>query len=151
MEHLAIPTIPVQTWNSVYEVKDALREGTIFPDLNLPFFAAEDANGIKEDSFHSISENADAQKRRETLMLKIQQISFYMDDLRLYLDTHPDDSGRAEDIKEAGGIRRELLKDFARECYPLTFDCMAELYGQSPYPAKYVWQDGPMPWEGACV
>lgn len=35
---LAIASIPCQKWKSVYEPAAALRKGTIFPELNLPFF-----------------------------------------------------------------------------------------------------------------
>ena len=37
----AIATVPCQQWRDVYDRKTALREGTIFPELNLEFFLAE--------------------------------------------------------------------------------------------------------------
>lgn len=39
---LAIATVPFQTWNSTYEFEAALKIGTIFPELNLPFYAGGD-------------------------------------------------------------------------------------------------------------
>ena len=36
---LAIASVPVQSWEIPYEPDRALKEGTIFPSLNLPFFA----------------------------------------------------------------------------------------------------------------
>ena len=42
-QHLAVPSVPVQSWGLLYGKEEALRAGTIFQDLNLPFFAAEEA------------------------------------------------------------------------------------------------------------
>lgn len=36
--HLAIVTIPMQPWEQPYDPVTALKNGTIFPCLNLPFF-----------------------------------------------------------------------------------------------------------------
>lgn len=35
---LAIASVPMQKWEDLYSPEDALREGTAFPSLNLPFF-----------------------------------------------------------------------------------------------------------------
>lgn len=35
---LAIATIPMQPWETPYEAAKALKQGTIFPCLDLPFF-----------------------------------------------------------------------------------------------------------------
>lgn len=37
---LAIATIPMQPWETPYEPEKALKQGTIFPCLDKPFFAA---------------------------------------------------------------------------------------------------------------
>ena len=39
-EHLAIASVPVQSWGELYNQDDALKTGTIFKELDLPFFAA---------------------------------------------------------------------------------------------------------------
>lgn len=36
---LAIATVPMQPWEQPYDPQTALKHGTIFPSLNLPFFA----------------------------------------------------------------------------------------------------------------
>ena len=41
-ETLAMATVPMQEWCEPYDLETALREGTIFPSLNLEFFKAED-------------------------------------------------------------------------------------------------------------
>lgn len=35
---LAIATIPMQPWETPYEPEKALKQGTIFPSLDLPFY-----------------------------------------------------------------------------------------------------------------
>lgn len=37
---LAIATVPMQPWETPYEPEKALKQGTIFPCLDKPFFAA---------------------------------------------------------------------------------------------------------------
>ncbi|MFT4146896.1 MAG: spore coat associated protein CotJA, partial [Mobilitalea sp.] len=36
--HLAIANIPIQKWGELYSDEEALNIGTIFHDLNKPFF-----------------------------------------------------------------------------------------------------------------
>ena len=40
-EHLAITTVPMQNWGDLYDKDEALKAGTIFKDLDLPFFCSE--------------------------------------------------------------------------------------------------------------
>lgn len=41
---LAIATVPIQHFGEVYDPKTALQIGTIFEELNLPFFAGGEPN-----------------------------------------------------------------------------------------------------------
>lgn len=43
-EHLAIASVPIQEWTKIYEPEEALFIGTIFSELDKPFFAAEEKN-----------------------------------------------------------------------------------------------------------
>ena len=79
------------------------------------------------------------------------QLRFEADDLRLYLDTHPQDAQALELLKNRLMQRRQLLKNFAQQFYPLTMDCMANCEQMQDKTGCYCWQEGPMPWEGACV
>lgn len=77
---------------------------------------------------------------KEQLMRAIQMYCFYLVDLKLYLDTHPDCMEALEFFKEYS----ELL-DEAKQRY-------AEEYGGiTPYVADgdthFTWTDGPWPWE----
>ncbi len=150
VQHLAIASVPIQSWGSIYDSSVAINKGTIFQDLDLPFFAADkDENQISDSKQ---SGKADAkQLEREEKMMQIYETCFVVDDLRLYLDTHPKDDQALQLLKTNLVRRRHLLDDFSSNFYPLTMDCMAEACGAKSYSGCYCWQEGPMPWEGGCV
>ena len=83
-------------------------------------------------------------------MREIQEAGFYADDLRLYLDTHPEEEKAHALFRGAIQRKRELMREFARELYPLTPECMAELYAEHPEQRGWLWQKGLPPWEGGC-
>lgn len=146
-EYLAIASVPMQNWGTLYNKDEALKAGTIFRDLDLPFFAAEHISAPEDSDASKCPE----QNEREELMCEIQKISFILDDLRLYLDTHPDDVQGLAELKKALAQRKQLTARFAVHYYPLTPDCMEEVYKQQPESNCFCWQEGPKPWEGACV
>ena len=41
-QHLAIASVPMQNWETLYDWDQALATGTIFPGLNKPFFVLEE-------------------------------------------------------------------------------------------------------------
>lgn len=137
---LAIATIPCQKWSDIYEAGKALDCGTIFPELNLPFFAAS-----------TLEETKDVGKREKNgendLLKKIDEVSFIINDLTLYLDTHETDGKALSLLGETLRERQRLMKEFAIKFYPLTQTCMADEGSEG---TKFRWTDGPAPWEGAC-
>ncbi len=139
-EHLAIASVPIQEWTSVLEPEQALSTGTIFPELDKPFYVTEGMKPVKR-----------VLTPEETMLKEIQQVSFVLDDLRLFMDTHPNDKNGLELMKDMLKQRKELLKKFALQFYPLTVDCMADIYEAYPTSECYCWQEGPIPWEGVCV
>ncbi len=146
-EHLAIASVPVQSWGRIYDENEALDNGTIFPELNKPFFVtAGDNEQKKKDAGCPAGIN-----QKEDMLLQIQKVSFVVDDIRLYMDTHPKDLEGLALLKTMIKRRKELLMEYALEFYPLTLDCMADIYEKSPDSECYCWQNGPCPWEGACV
>lgn len=91
---------------------------------------------------------------RNILLKKISEISFTLDDLRLYLDTHPLDGEAMNLYQQHMTERKQLLKQYADEFEPLTTDCIClETNGSkssaTKYPGKkhWTWSDGPVPWE----
>ena len=186
-ENLAIASVPVQDWGALYGEEEALRVGTIFQDLNKPFFAASGdgaqscphggetgaekqgclrggetgaktqdgqcgigAGNMRQDTCRDAAASSQ-QQEREHMLARIQETSFALDDVRLYLDTHPDDRQGLALLKEKLAERKRLLLAYTEQFYPLTVDCMADLYGKDSSSECYCWQKGPMPWEGACV
>lgn len=93
---------------------------------------------------------------RNALLMQISENSFLLDDLRLYLDTHPLDTDALELYGQHAAQRKQLLKQFADEFEPLTCDCICpDSNGSSSTATKYpgqkhwTWSDGPIPWDTA--
>ena len=49
-------------------------------------------------------------RKKKTLMRQIDQASFAMDDVLLYLDTHPTDQEALNYYHHAAGLRREAME-----------------------------------------
>lgn len=144
--HLGIASVPCQNWGELFTPEEALMIGTIFKELDKPFFAADALIQTLENTpQNSISSQQDD---RECLLSKINQVSFVLDDLTLYLDTHPKDQNALQMFTEFSKKRDLLKKDFAKKHYPLTRDCLAECKVDHD---GFCWQEGPIPWEGACI
>lgn len=144
-EHLAMASIPKQEWCEPYDLITALSEGTLFPCLNLAFYKApaEKCTCKSSSSMSDIS-----QKNREEMMSQLTAVSFALNDLTLYLDTHPDCPKGLSLFYQLLDQRLKLLSEFAGEFYPLTQTSMVTgNYDKN----QYGWSEGPMPWEGACI
>lgn len=111
-EHLAIASVPVQSWGELYSQDEALRTGTIFKELDKPFFAAEQITAPL--SFSGDLLKSPEEQKCDEKMLEIQKTSFVMDDLRLYLDTHPEDQDALVMLKEIMG--RRIISLYAVSC-----------------------------------
>lgn len=148
--HLAIANVPIQQWGELYTQEEALNIGTIFNDLNMPFFAAESVMGTTNPIASGMESTGISKEQadREQLMTKINQVSFFLDDLTLYLDTHEKDAQALKLYHEKTLECTELRKQFAEEFYPLTKLCVPSRGSEE---ASFCLQEGPMPWEGACV
>jgi len=144
-DSLAMVSIPKQDWCEPYDYQTALEEGTLFPCLNFPFFKAP----IKKCQCSTSNPSAgSSQQSREEMMSQLTAISFALNDLTLYLDTHPDCPNGTKLFYSLSNQRLTLLSQFAAKFYPLTQ--LSMITGE--YDAnKYGWVEGPMPWEGACI
>ena len=76
------------------------------------------------------------------LLNKIDEYSFAVVDLLLYLDTHPDDCRAKEDFFKYSCARNDAMKEYARMYGPLTMDTIKESDEEH---WKWVYQ--PWPWE----
>lgn len=92
------------------------------------------------------------------MLQQINEISFTVNDLTLYLDTHPLDENAMTAFNEAMNKRKQLLKTYADNFEPLTMDCVCtdsnnSTESNTKYPGQkhWTWSDGPLPWEGGTV
>lgn len=84
---------------------------------------------------------------KEHLMKKINESSFAVDDILLYLDTHPHDEKAMEFFRTQSAIRNSALKEYAKYYGPLTIDTANDTQSSS-----WEWVMQPWPWEnkGGC-
>lgn len=82
---------------------------------------------------------------RESLLNTINEHSFAIDDLLLYLDTHPDDQEAMRHFHEQLDRRKEALSLYAANYGPLTIDTADDTNSCS-----WEWAMQPWPWEGSC-
>lgn len=136
-EALAMASVPYQEWCEPYDLKQALKNGTIFPCLNLEFFKAE-----------KIETPASAETAQGKALRQISEVGFAVNDLTLYLDMHPDCQEGMKLYKELLKIRLELLADYAEKYQPLT---QLSVITGTPQTSEYGWIEGPLPWEGGHV
>jgi spore coat protein JB len=83
---------------------------------------------------------------REQLLGSINEVSFAVEDILLYLDTHPYDCEALDFYRENVEKRTEALKIYAQQFGPLTIDT-----GNDAKSDSWEWVMQPWPWEGgAC-
>lgn len=78
---------------------------------------------------------------KEALMRRIDQASFAMDDILLYLDTHPADQEALNYYHYAAGLRREALEAWQAQYGPLFADSVKNT-------ERWTWLTEKWPWEG---
>jgi spore coat protein JB len=121
---LAFPYIAAQSNSpAMYDRGEAIRYGTLFPGLNLPFFRQIKANYAVEN----------------TALAELMALDFAVDELGLYLTTHPDD----KEVLDMFYSYSELLRQ-GRDKYE-------KMYGplfQTDYSENgYAWLSNPWPWD----
>ena len=77
---------------------------------------------------------------REKMLWKIHCISFMVDDIKLFLDTHPNDTAALECFEKYRAARVKLLKEYATRFGPLTVD-------EAACEKHWKWVDCPWPWQ----
>lgn len=138
-ETLAMATVPMQEWCEPYDFETALENGTIFPCLNLEFYKATDIP--KHCCCGETSE-------QEKMLLDISTVGFALNDLTLYLDTHPTCEKGLSLFKELLQKKLDMLAEYAKKFNPLT---QISMITGTPETNMYGWAEGPMPWEGGLI
>lgn len=143
---LAIATVPMQQADlqNLNGKQKALDNGTVFPDLYLPFFVTEtELNTGSSGTLCKLKETSESCK----LLIEIMETGFYLDDLTLYLDTHPEDTEALKLYEQYDEEKKTLESNFARDYYPLCKTVLTEAKNANQI---FAWTDGPAPWEGVC-
>lgn len=86
---------------------------------------------------------------RAALLKEIDEVSFTLNDVTLYLDTHPECKDGLACFNEMAPRRAALLKQFAEQYEPLTVDCIGK--NGTTLTDHFIWLDGPAPWEGGAL
>ena len=86
-------------------------------------------------------------QQKEMLLKKINEVSFAVDDILLFLDTHPDCQEALDFYHKNVSARKEALAEYARLYGPLTIDTADDGCSRS-----WDWIRQPFPWEekGGC-
>lgn len=82
---------------------------------------------------------------RQELLEWINIVSFAVDDVKLFLDTHPCNQEALEYFEEFKNHRIQALKEYAKYYGPLTIDTASSCED------RWKWINEPWPWqEGGC-
>lgn len=77
---------------------------------------------------------------REKLLMIVNQASFAMDDIKLFLDTHPDNQDALELYQKYKCLREEAWEEYTMKFGPLSaYDVNAA--------DIWTWNCGPWPWQ----
>ena len=128
---LAMASVPVQKWGRRYDDAKALEQGTIFPDLDKPFFAAETLY---------FPGKCQEQTERDRLLTKIRQTGFVLDDLTLYLDTHQGDAEAFALYQQYAAMEKEAREKYEAANGPVTQMSAADAKSWA------AWLCDPWPW-----
>ncbi len=77
---------------------------------------------------------------REELLRCIDTTSFAVDDVILYLDTHPHDKAALEFYEKVSALRKQAIEEYTTHFGPLTKDMVKPTN-------KWTWINDPWPWE----
>lgn len=126
MAPLANPYVPFQIEGPVrYEPRKAMVRGTLYPGLDLPFMGMVNQNNLPV-----------------TPLSEVQVLAFAVQELALYLDTHPEDMEALELYRQYQQLYRKSAQEYAQNIRPLNHAAPAQ--GDA-----YAWLDDPWPWEYA--
>ena len=121
---LANPYVPFQMENPPkYEARKGLVRGTLYPGLDLPFMGM-----------------VNKREKPVTPMSEMQALGFAIQELALYLDTHPEDADALELYRTYQQIHHDCTMKYNAQCRPMTHFMPTD-------DKKYTWMHDPWPWE----
>ena len=78
---------------------------------------------------------------QQNLMRRLMVQNFAIDDIKLFLDTHPDDKKALEYYQKYRHLHEQTLNDYVKQFGPISPD-------QVENANRWTWIDTPWPWEG---
>ena len=121
---LAFPYVPMQKNDPErYSQQDALRAGTLFPGLHLPF------RSQMETKFPAVN----------PALAELMALDFAIDELGLYLATHLEDTEALNLYWSYIKLGREGRETYEKEYGPLMKTDLT--------PGSFKWLDDPWPWD----
>jgi spore coat protein JB len=125
MAPLANPYVPFQLADPPkYNANEAVIRGTLFPGLDLPFMGKVNKTNLPN-----------------TPLAELQTLSFVIQELALYLDTHKDDTEATEMYHQYQKLYCEGTKKYEQIYGPLNHMTVGH--------GEYRWLNDPWPWEYA--
>ena len=119
---LAVPYVPMQQSSKpAYDTEEALKRGTLFPGLDLPFMNMVNTREI------------------EGPLAEVMALCFAAHELHLYLDTHPNDCEAFETLQKMLKLSAEAKRRYTARYGPLTPADLAES-------ECFDWLKDPWPW-----
>ena len=79
---------------------------------------------------------------KASLMNQIGEASFAMDDVALFLDTHPNDMAAMQYYQNVVAMRKNAMSAYERQFGPLLIDNVSG--------SNWDWVTEKWPWEGGC-
>ena len=123
---LANPYVPFQLNNPPkYEARKGMVRGTLFPGLDLPFM------GMVNEKEKPITRTSE-----------LQALGFAIQELALYLDTHPEDKEALELYRTYQKMHHRGMMEYSEHCGPLNHNMPVDS-------EEYTWIRDPWPWEYA--
>ena len=121
-ETLAMVSLPMQEYRNLYCPMDGLARGTLFQELEKPL-------EVETPATHKL--------KGKRLPLEFSAVNFALDDLRLFLDTHPEDTAALAQYQELLAERTKLADQLCAQTGMVTWYCPAE---------DWNWVKIPFPW-----
>lgn len=115
--------------NQVLEPSQGFMRGNMFGNLYDPYKNYKPAN-------------LDPKNEKEALLYQVMQYKFALNDLDLYLDTHPNDKEMIALYNKYLAIEKQMCDKYENMYGPLTLD--SNYLGTN----TWNWKNSPWPWEG---
>ncbi len=77
---------------------------------------------------------------KPSLLWRIAVAGFAVDDIKLFLDTHPCDRAALEYYEKYRDLKRQLEQEYTAQCGPLRADAVQ-------VSDRWTWAGSPWPWE----